>query len=639
MRDPNEVLRKYWGHDRLRPAQEKAITSVLNGKDTIALLPTGGGKSICFQIPALLSHGICIVVSPLISLMQDQVQHLKEKGVKAMMLGGHLSFYELIHKLDQCQYGNYKFLYLSPERLQQEVVQDRIRDLNVNLIAIDEAHCISEWGHDFRPAYREIPVLKELQPHIPMIALTATATAPVLQDIQENLGLQEAELVKLSFERKNIALLIHKSQNKIHDLERFLKANPGVAIIYVRSRKLTLKLRSVLQKLDLPAEAYHGGMTAVKKKQLLDSWQEEEFEIMVATNAFGMGIDKNNVRNVIHYHLPDTLESYYQEIGRAGRDGKEAKALVLYDDDDIIRLKDQFLKNAPTPEKTKFIYKKLNNYFSVAYGEGQNTAHNFNFSDFCQTYALNPYLTYNVFQFLDRMSVISLSQEFHQRTEIYFRIPNRNLYSFIEENPRFRILIHALLRSQGGFFSYKTPIDLYLLQNKTGMSKHSLNGLLKKLQALEVIDLTLADQDSTIEFLVPREDNFTINPLVPFIEKYHRNKKEKIEKVIHYIKQEVQCKRTYLLAYFDEVKKEDCGKCSYCKHKAHAGSKKSASYFLEIRKQIYASLSQNEQDSQELASRLSFDEEDVLYVLQRMLDKEEVVRTPSNRYVPGTQLE
>lgn len=632
MNTPNEILKRYWGHSSLRPAQKKTVEYILNRKDVICLLPTGGGKSICFQVPALLQkEGICIVISPLISLMQDQVENLKRKGIKAMMLAGHISFKDLMIQLDNCMYGGYKFLYLSPERLQNELVQERIQQMNVNLVAIDEAHCISEWGHDFRPAYRGIAVLKELLPEVNFIALTATATERVLKDISENLELTQAKIVKLSFERKNISLLVKKSEDKNYELQKFLHKNHGVSIVYVRSRQLTQQLCKFLKSHQISAKAYHGGMTIEQKQRLLKEWQSEQFEVMVATNAFGMGIDKANVRSVIHFHLPDSLESYYQEVGRAGRDNRASKAFLIYNNADILKLKTQFLTNSPNPENLKTIYKKLNSYFSIAYGEGQEEQFNFNFLDFCNTYSFNTYLTYNVLQLLDRLDVISLSNEFHQRTELFFKISHVALDIFLNKNRHFQNLIHSLLRMQGGFFDYKTTINLKILQNKTGLNQSKINSLLKNLEQLDVIDLTLADQDSTIEFLVPREDHLTINPLVPYIKQSYKNKKTKINAVINFIENQEKCRVIQLLSYFDEEKQEDCGHCSVCLSKKR--HEKAASEDLKnIRQAIVKKLQENEFSSKQLVEELNFTEEHVLFVIKRMLDLNEIKISEGNTY-------
>lgn len=631
MLSPNEVLKKYWGFDHLRKPQQEAVDFVLEEKDVICLLPTGGGKSMCFQIPAMMKEGICLVISPLISLMQDQVKSLQEKGIKAMALSGKHSFRDLTRKLDNCLYGNYKFLYLSPERLQHELVLEYIRELKISLIAIDEAHCISEWGHDFRPAYRDIKILRELQPNVSFIALTATATKDVLKDIQENLELENAELVKISFARSNIALTVKKTEDKNYELQKFLSQNPGVSIVYVRNRRLTLNLSAFLNHAEISAEAFHGGMNSEQKKKLLADWQSEKFSTMVATNAFGMGIDKANVKNVIHYHIPDSLEAYYQEVGRAGRNGMESDAVLLYENSDILHLKDQFLKNAPTAESTKFIYKKLNSYFSIAYGEGLETEYNFSLLDFCHTYKLNVYLVYNTLQLLDRMEVLKLSKEFHQRTELFFKIPNRELYSFLNQNTYFQPLIHSLLRLYGGFFTYKTTVDLKSLEYKTGFSRSEINNQLKKLAELEIIDLTLADQDSTLIFLVPREDDFTVNPLSPYIKQHYTNKKRKIDEVIRFVENKSICKLRMLLDYFGENRKENCGKCSYCLQKEKKTSR--GNYVLIIEKIVEELKNNKERDIKTLVKILHYKEEDILYCLRQLLDTQQVLRTEKNTYI------
>lgn len=614
MPTPNAVLKKYWGHSGLRPAQEKAVSHVLKGEDVIALLPTGGGKSICFQVPALLKRGVCLVVSPLVSLMQDQVEGLQNKGIRAMMLRGYIPYNELNRLLDNCAYGNYKFLYLSPERLQNEIVQERLRHMDINLIAVDEAHCISEWGHDFRPAYREITVLRELKPDVNFIALTATATPRVLGDINTNLNLENAHIIRMSFARENIALRIKKTEDKTFELKRFLRENTGTSIIYVRSRKVTLNLQKFLNNNDIPARAYHGGMQTEQKEKLLQDWRAEKFRVMVATNAFGMGIDKSNVRNVIHYHLPDSLENYYQEVGRAGRDSRASKALLIYANPDILNLKNQFLKNAPTPENVKLVYKKLNAYFSIAYGEGQETEHNFNFLKFCQTYGFNSYLVYNILQFLDRVDVLSLSKEFHQRTELYFKIPNKRLYRFLGENKKYKGLIQPLLRMQGGFFDFKTPINLRALRQRAGMPRQKINTLLRELADLDVIDLTLADQDSTIVFLVPRENDLTINPLVPYIKQYYKNKKHKIDEMVGFVEDTQTCKPKRLLAYFGEEKTKDCGKCSVCLSNKKGSTTVSKKDLQDIRKKIRCLLKDRDYSSKDLSGLVNSPEELVVYI-------------------------
>lgn len=398
MPESNSILQKYWGHSSFRPFQEEIITAALEKKDVLALLPTGGGKSICFQIPAMIREGICIVISPLVALMEDQVKTLQLKGIKALAITGGISLQDLDTRLDNCIYGNYKFLYLSPERLQQDLVQQRIKQMNVNLFAIDEAHCISHWGHDFRPAYLNISILRDLHPTIPIIALTATATKEVTRDIEQQLKLKDPIIFKSSLKRSNIAFNVVFAEDKMYRLKQVLNNKDESSIIYVRSRNATVEITAELNYYGYKAAPFHGGLSGKQKSLLLERWLKEEVKIMVATNAFGMGIDKPNVRHVVHLNLPESIESYFQEAGRAGRDEKPAIATIITNKSDLPRLKDLFLKTLPDLEFTIFVYKKLTSYFRIAFGEGQDCNFDFNFSGFCTQYNLHsekPIILYN----------------------------------------------------------------------------------------------------------------------------------------------------------------------------------------------------------------------------------------------------
>lgn len=363
------VLQQYWGYDDFRGSQRKIIDTVISGQDVLALMPTGGGKSICYQVPALAMEGICIVVSPLVALIQDQVAQLKKRNIKAIALTGGIRSNEVNDLLDNCVFGNYKFLYLSPERLQQTVVRERIQQMNVNLIAIDEAHCISQWGNDFRPAYLECSILKELAPQTPMIALTATATPRVVDDIVENLELKEVRIFKDSFSRSNIAFKVKRSEDKLYQLKKYMEKVSGSGIVYVRSRKMSISLANFLVKNGVSASFYHGGIPKSDKEEKLNRWLNGKDRVMVATNAFGMGVDKPDVRLVVHYQIPDSLESYFQEAGRAGRDGEPSTAIILTSKEDADRAKQQFLSTLPDVSFVKTVYSKLNNYFQISYGE------------------------------------------------------------------------------------------------------------------------------------------------------------------------------------------------------------------------------------------------------------------------------
>jgi len=401
MQHPIEILERYWNFTEFRPMQEDIINSVLEDNDTFALLPTGGGKSLCFQIPALIKEGICIVISPLIALMKNQVTTLKDKGIKAIALTSGTPFNEIDILLDNCIYGNYKFLYLSPERLEQELVRDRIRQMNVNLIAVDEAHCISQWGNDFRPAYKRIVKLRELAPTANVIALTASATPKVVEDTIEELDFIDAQVFKQSFARPNIAYMTFEEEDKFYKIELILKKNPASSIIYVRTRKLTLEISNYLESKGFSSTFFHGGMSNDLKTAHLEDWLHNKKQVMVATNAFGMGIDKPDVRTVIHFNLPESIESYFQEAGRAGRNGKKAFAVILKNKSDEQLLKGQFLNVLPSVDIIKTIYRKLCNYFQISYGEGEFSVHEFNFNIFCKTYKFNTLIAYNALQLLD----------------------------------------------------------------------------------------------------------------------------------------------------------------------------------------------------------------------------------------------
>ncbi len=609
--------------------QEEIIASVIDGKDTVALLPTGGGKSLCFQVPALATDGLCIVVSPLVALMGDQVNALKERGIKALKLTGGISFEELNTLLDNALYGNYKFLYLSPERLQQEIVQNYIKQMNVNLIAVDEAHCISQWGNDFRPAYKNIPLLREIHPLVPIIALTATATPEVLEDTISELKMELPAVFRNSFVRENLSYQVYKEEDKLYKTEQLLKTNKGAAIVYVRNRKGTIEISEQLNSLGISATFYHGGISAKEKAQKLQAWRNGTVSTMVATNAFGMGIDHANVRFVIHLQIPESLESYFQEAGRAGRDGEYAAAVLLYNEYDKIYVKQQFVESLPTTSDLKNIYRTLSNYFQIPYGEGEFTKHNFGFSEFCKTYNLNTLLAYNALNSLDRLGIIQLSQEFGRKSIVQFLISSEKVLQYFEQDTTVSVIGKTILRLYGGIFEMPTAINLDLIVTKTGQTIETVISVLKKMERDQVVEMMLQVTDATLTFLVPREDDKTINVISREVEALNRKKKAQVNSVLNYITNTKTCRSVQLVSYFGETTASKCGICSVCKKQT---SKFSKTDMQQLAGQILALLEESELTSREISEKLTFAETDILKVLRLLMDTEKISANPKKQY-------
>ena len=627
MKHPIELLEHYWNFSEFRPQQEEIIEAVLANEDCIALLPTGGGKSICFQIPALIKDGICIVVSPLIALMQDQVTNLKEKGIKAMALTSGFTYEDIDRMLDNCIYGNYKFLYLSPERLQQDLVQERIKQMNVNLIAVDEAHCISQWGHDFRPAYRDIKVLRTLHPNVNVIGLTASATDKVVKDICSQLDCIDPQIFKTSFQRPNLAYLTLDCDDKYFKTVQILKKYSGSSIIYVRNRKATLEISNYLNKLGITSGYYHGGLSTKEKDTQFERWSANKNQVMVATNAFGMGIDKANVQTVIHHNLPESLESYYQEAGRAGRNNDSAYAVILRNASDEMDSKNQFINSLPDPSFLKNLYKRLCNYFQISYGEGVNSVHNFNFKLFCNSYNLPSILTYNGLKILDRTSVISMEERFKNTAFLQIIIGNAALFNYIEKHPKQALIIKVILRSHEGVFDHSTEIFTQTIAKKINLSEEEVIKHLNALNKADIIQFESSKKDAQITFIEPREDDKTIHRISKIVTQQHDLKKTQLLSVFEYVKNDGKCKSQKLLSYFEETNSEPCGICSFCLER----SKKSVISESDL-KTILTLLKTASLSSRKLEELSNFNPDKLTTILTRLLEKELIEITERNTY-------
>ncbi len=569
---PVDILSKFWGHSSFRPGQEEIVNAVLNGDDVLALLPTGGGKSICFQVPALMLEGICIVVTPLIALMQDQVDQLNKRGIKAIAINASMSPKEIDIKLDNCIYGSVKFLYVSPERLKTDLFLARLTKMTVSLLAIDEAHCISQWGYDFRPSYLEIAEIRSLIPEVSVIALTATATEKVKVDIQEKLLFKKQNIFQKSFARDNLSYSVRKVEDKERKLLEVLKNVMGSAIVYVNTRKATKELATLLYKHGISADFYHAGLSYEDRKEKQKKWQSNRTRVVVATNAFGMGIDKPDVRIVIHMSLTQDLESYYQEAGRAGRDQKKAYALILYNAADVRELSDKLKLQHPELSLIKRTYQCLANYYKLAVGSGSDQRFDFDIHEFSESYQLNHLQVYYVLKKLEEEELILFNESFHQPSQLNFNVDHKALYEFQIAQARFDSLIKTILRLYGGeLFSNFLKISENQIAKQLETTERKIIEALVALVNLGIINYSQKKDKPQLTFVQQRFDAERLPLNVKRLKEREENAKSKIEAVTNYLSNDHQCRTAQLLAYFGETTYDHCSICDVCVQQKKSG--------------------------------------------------------------------
>ncbi|MCK9617914.1 MAG: RecQ family ATP-dependent DNA helicase [Lentimicrobiaceae bacterium] len=558
------LLLKYWGFSSFRPLQEEIIHSVMEGKDTLALMPTGGGKSLCFQIPALALEGVCIVVTPLIALMKDQVENLTKKGIKARALHSGMHHFEMEVVFNNCIYGDVKILYISPERLENDIFKEALKIMKVCLLTVDEAHCISQWGYDFRPSYLSIAAIREYLPNIPILALTATATPEVVIDIKEKLSLRNPIFFQKSFVRKNLTYVVLKEEDKLNRLLRIARWAGNTGIVYVRNRRKTNELAAFLEKNGISATFYHAGLDMKTREERQNAWTKNQKKVMVATNAFGMGIDKANVRFVVHADVPDSLEAYFQEAGRAGRDELPAYAVLMYNESDIAELTNSFELTYPPIETILKVYQALCNYFQIALGAGKDMAFPFDINQFCNNYNFQSTVVYNTLKILEREGYIIVSDAVGTPSRICFRLQKDELYRFQVENGRFEAFIKLILRSYGGVFSEFVKISETELANRGSIHKEDVIKYLHSLHKMQVIEYIPQPDSPEIIFAIERLDNQYITISQANYAQRKQAAFQRLQHVISYISSTNRCRLQILLEYFGEKNGKRCGTCDVC---------------------------------------------------------------------------
>ena len=619
----HEILKQYWGYDSFRGIQEEIIKSIGEGRDTLGLMPTGGGKSITFQVPALAKDGLCIVITPLIALMKDQVQNLRQRGIKAVAIYSGMTRQEILIALENCIFGNYKFLYISPERLDTDIFKQKLRAMKVNMITVDESHCISQWGYDFRPAYLKIADIRELLPGVPLLALTATATPDVVQDIQCRLKFREKNVFRMSFERKNLAYIVRKTDNKTAELLHILRRMPGSAIIYVRSRRRTKETTELLTHEGITADFYHAGLDNAVKDIRQKRWQDGECRVMVATNAFGMGIDKPDVRLVIHLDLPDSPEAYFQEAGRAGRDGEKAYAVILYSKSDKVTLHKRIPDTFPDKDYIKKVYEHLQYYYQMAMGDGLGCTKEFNLEEFCRKFKHFPVPADSALKILTQAGYIEYTDEQDNASRIIFTIRRDELYKLREMGNETEALVQTILRSYTGLFTDYAYISETALSLRTGLTRQQIYNVLMSLSKRRIIDYIPRKKTPYIIYTRERVElnHLHISPAV--YEERKERYEARIRAMVDYVTSETACRSRMLLRYFGEKNENNCGQCDVCLS-GHAAHELPTDTFEKLKKELLTILQEQVLTPAEVAEKTEADRDLLSHAIQYLLEEGEI---------------